>query len=210
MVQLSPALADRLPAELSGGQKQRVNLARALGAQPSVLICDEVTSALDTVVGAAVLDLLAELRRSLGIAMVFISHDLNTVRAIADEVMVMYAGRPVESGGRAVDARGPVHPYSELLAASVPELRLGWLDGLATRATGDAAITGPALLGMETCTFASRCGVAVPGLCDTIPTPKLVLRRGANIRCCRSEAELASLQGVQRAATTFQPMENTT
>ena len=207
MVHLSPGLADRLPAELSGGQKQRVNLARALGAEPSVLICDEVTSALDTVVAAAVLDLLAELRRRLGIAMVFISHDLNTVRAIADEVMVMYAGRPVEFGGRAVDPRGPVHPYTELLASSVPELRLGWLDGLAPR--GAPGITGPALLGLESCTFVSRCDVAMPGVCDTIPTPKLLLGRGATLRCCRTEADLISLQGAPHARSTLETIEDT-
>ena len=198
MVRLSPALADRRPGELSGGQKQRVNLARALGAEPSVLICDEVTSALDTVVGAAVLDLLAELRRTLGIAMVFISHDLNTVRAIADEVMVMYAGRPVETGGRAVDPRGPVHPYSELLAASVPEMRIGWLDGLAPRTA--AAVTGPVLLGLQSCTFVSRCDVAMAGICDTVPTPKLLLSRGATIRCCRTEQDLVALQAAPSQA----------
>ena len=120
------------PRDLSGGQKQRVNLARALAAEPALLICDEVTSALDTVVGAAVLDLLAELRRELGVAMVFISHDLATVRAIADEVMVMYAGRAVRNGRRRARwRRRRAHPYADLLAASVPELRPGWLDGLA-------------------------------------------------------------------------------
>ena len=89
-----------------------------------------MTSALDTVVGAAVLDLLAELRRALGMAMVFISHDLGTVRSIADEVMVMYAGRAIQVGPGAMLGAGPLHPYTALLAASVPELRTGWLDGL--------------------------------------------------------------------------------
>ena len=192
MVRLPASLASRLPAELSGGQKQRVNLARALAADPAVLICDEVTSALDTVVGAAVLDLLAELRRTLGIAMVFISHDLNTVRAVADEVMVMYAGRPVESGGRPVDARGPVHPYSALLAASVPELRIGWLDGLRQREAAEPG--GVPLQLLETCAFYARCDVRIPGTCDTVPTPVRHMARGAEIRCCHPEANLLALQ----------------
>jgi peptide/nickel transport system ATP-binding protein len=192
MVRLPAGLAGRRPAELSGGQKQRVNLARALAADPAVLICDEVTSALDTVVGAAVLDLLAELRRTLGIAMVFISHDLNTVRSIADEVMVMYAGRPVESGGRRGQG-GPVHPYAELLAASVPELRTGWLDGLHKRPAGEVSSAARSAA-IDTCAFYERCDVRIPGTCDTVATPFQSLSRGATIRCCRTEAELVTLQ----------------
>jgi peptide/nickel transport system ATP-binding protein len=91
-VKLPAAITQRYPGELSGGQKQRLNLARALAAEPAVILCDEVTSALDTVVGAAVLDLLAELQRDLGIAYMFISHDLSTVRAICDEIMILYSG----------------------------------------------------------------------------------------------------------------------
>ena len=117
-----------------------------------MIICDEVTSALDTVVGAAILDLLAELRRTLGVAIMFISHDLYTVRAIADEVMIMYAGRPVETGPR----RGgrPAHPYTDLLLRSVPELRPGWLDGLPA---APGAGTPAAARRATTCAFFSRC-----------------------------------------------------
>src|SRR5437762_13491583 len=95
LVQLPVSTGTRLPGGLSGGQKQRVNLARALAAEPDLILCDEVTSALDTVVAAAILDLMAELRRELGVSYMFISHDLNTVRAVCDDIVVLYAGRKV-------------------------------------------------------------------------------------------------------------------
>jgi len=128
LVKLPATVAGRLPGGLSGGQKQRVNLARALAADPDLILCDEVTSALDTVVGAAVLDLIAELRRELGVSYLFISHDLHTVRAVCDEIVVMQHGRMLTQVARADYDRGPHHPYYELLARSVPELRCGWLD----------------------------------------------------------------------------------
>ena len=120
----------RLPGELSGGQKQRVNLARALAAEPDVILCDEVTSALDTVVAAAVLDLLGELQRELGLSYVFISHDLSTIEAICDQVMVMYHGEKVEEMPTSRMKAGAEHPYSRLLISSVPQLDTGWLDSL--------------------------------------------------------------------------------
>lgn len=128
LVRLPHSVAQRLPGGLSGGQKQRVNLARALAADPDLILCDEVTSALDTVVGAAVLDLMADLRRELGVSYLFISHDLHTVRAVCDEIIVMQHGRKLDQVARADFDRGPHHPYYELLAASVPELRQGWLE----------------------------------------------------------------------------------
>jgi peptide/nickel transport system ATP-binding protein len=128
LVKLPRALAGRLPGGLSGGQKQRVNLARALAAEPDLILCDEVTSALDTVVAAAVLDLIAELRRELGVSYLFISHDLHTVRAVCDEIVVMQHGRKLAQVARADYDRGPHHPYYEQLARAVPELRRGWLD----------------------------------------------------------------------------------
>jgi peptide/nickel transport system ATP-binding protein len=130
LVKLPRTLADRLPGGLSGGQKQRVNLARALAAEPDLILCDEVTSALDTVVGAAVLDLIAELRRELGVSYLFISHDLHTVRAVCDEIVVMRNGRKLAQVARADYDRGRHHPYYEQLARAVPELRRGWLDEL--------------------------------------------------------------------------------
>lgn len=128
LVKLPAALATRLPGGLSGGQKQRVNLARALAAEPELILCDEVTSALDPVVAAAVLELIAELRRELGTSYLFISHDLHAVHAVCDALLVMRHGRVLTRIERADYQRGGQHPYYEQLARSVPELRCGWLD----------------------------------------------------------------------------------
>lgn len=130
LVHLPKAVKHRHPAELSGGQKQRINLARALAAEPKLILCDEITSALDTVVAAAILALLDELQKQLSLSYVFISHDLSTVRAICDEVAVMYGGEKIEQMPVAQIGRPTGHPYSQLLFASVPKLDPGWLDGL--------------------------------------------------------------------------------
>jgi peptide/nickel transport system ATP-binding protein len=130
MVRLPRALKHRRPSELSGGQKQRVNFARALAAEPKLILCDEVTSALDTVVAAAVIDLLKELQRELSLSYVFISHDLSVVEAICDEVAVMYAGEKIEQLPPSAMGSSASHPYSQLLFSSVPQLDPTWLDGL--------------------------------------------------------------------------------
>jgi len=128
MVKLPASLARSRPGDLSGGQKQRVNLARALGAEPELIICDEVTSALDTVVGAAILDLLVELRRELQVSYIFISHDISTVRTTCDDITVLYKGRKVDACERGALLTAPRHPYTDMLVDSVPELRPGWLE----------------------------------------------------------------------------------
>lgn len=130
MVRLPKALRYRHPAELSGGQKQRINFARALAANPKLIICDEITSALDTVVAAAIIELLKELQRELDLSYIFISHDLSVVEAICDEIMVMYRGEKVEHLTRD-NIASPTHPYSKLLFSSVPKLDPKWLDNLA-------------------------------------------------------------------------------
>jgi len=121
---------DRLPSELSGGQKQRIGIARALAAEPKFIICDEVTSALDQLVAEGILKLLANLQDTLKLSYMFITHDLATVRAIADEVVVMKDGRVVEQGEKAEMFSPPHHAYTDLLLSSVPEMDPDWLSNL--------------------------------------------------------------------------------
>lgn len=121
---------DRLPSELSGGQKQRVGIARALAAEPKFIICDEVTSALDQLVAEGILKLLAQLQDELKLSYMFITHDLATVRAIADDVVVMKDGRVIEQGPKANMFTPPHHPYTDLLLSSVPEMDPDWLSNL--------------------------------------------------------------------------------
>jgi peptide/nickel transport system ATP-binding protein len=194
LVRLPAHLAERYPSELSGGQKQRVNLARALAAEPALILCDEVTSALDTVIGAAILDLMAELRRELGVAYMFISHDLSIIRAICDEVMVLYAGWRVELGSRAAMAGRPLHPYSELLIASVPELRRGWLDEVGRAEIASAGIAPAWATDPPGCSFFDRCAARIEGVCDLGRPPVRRLSKGADILCHRTEEELCELQ----------------
>ncbi|MBI1774150.1 MAG: ABC transporter ATP-binding protein [Proteobacteria bacterium] len=128
-IELDPVeYGQRFPDELSGGQRQRVCIARALAAAPRLLICDEATSALDQLVAGEILKLLDRLQRERSLAYLFITHDLSTVRAIADEVVVMRRGRVVDAGSRARILAPPYHPYTELLLSSVPEMDPSWLD----------------------------------------------------------------------------------
>ncbi|ETX27902.1 ABC transporter ATP-binding protein [Roseivivax isoporae] len=135
---------DRLPSELSGGQKQRVGIARALAAEPRFIICDEVTSALDQLVAEGILKLLARLQDERKLSYMFITHDLATVRAIADEVVVMKDGEVVEQGDKRQMFTPPHHPYTDLLLSSVPEMDPDWLTTLLEERgrenLGDAAI----------------------------------------------------------------------
>ena len=121
---------DRFPGELSGGQKQWICIARALAADPTFIICDEVTSALDQLVAEGILKLLDRLQRELNLAYMFITHDLATVRAIADDVIVMLQGRIVEQGPKTEIFAPPYHEYTELLLSSVPEMDPDWMDNV--------------------------------------------------------------------------------
>ncbi len=131
LIELEPDLyIDRYPDELSGGQKQRVSIARALAAEPEFIICDEVTSALDQLVAEGILRLLDRLQREFNLAYMFITHDLATVKAIADNVVVMLQGEIVEQGPKTDVFSPPHHEYTELLLSSVPEMDPDWLNEL--------------------------------------------------------------------------------
>lgn len=133
-IEMGEGFIDRYPAELSGGQKQRVCIARALAAKPKLIICDEVTSALDPLVADGILKLLLNLQKREDVAYLFITHDLATVRAIADSIAVMLQGKVVRYGPKSEVLRPPFDDYTDLLLSSVPEMKLGWLENvLATR-----------------------------------------------------------------------------
>ena len=144
LIELDPAkFYNRYPPELSGGQKQRVGIARALAADTKFIICDEVTSALDQLVAEGILKLLDRLQQEFNLAYMFITHDLATVRSIADEVVVMQKGKVVEQGPKDEMFTPPHHPYTDLLLSSVPEMDPNWLttllDERGTDAIGEAA-----------------------------------------------------------------------
>jgi peptide/nickel transport system ATP-binding protein len=127
-IELGKRFVDRYPAELSGGQKQRVCIARALAAKPKLIICDEVTSALDPLVANGILRLLLELQAEENVAYLFITHDLATVKSIADSIAVMYRGEVVRYGAKSVVINPPFDAYTDLLLSSVPEMEVGWLE----------------------------------------------------------------------------------
>lgn len=127
-IELGDGFQDRYPAELSGGQKQRVCIARALAAKPKLIICDEVTSALDPLVADGILKLLLKLQKTEDVSYLFITHDLATVKAIADSIAVMFQGEVVRYGPKSEVLSPPFDDYTDLLLSSVPEMKLGWLE----------------------------------------------------------------------------------
>ncbi len=139
-IELPADYIDRYPTELSGGEKQRICIARALAAQPDLIICDEITSALDQLVAEEILKLLLSLQQRLGISYLFITHDLATVKAIADDIVVMLDGRIVEMGPKKEILAPPHHEYTDLLLSSVPKMDPDWLERLLIK-RGDVEIS---------------------------------------------------------------------
>lgn len=177
MVGVDPRRVKSYPHELSGGMKQRVVIAMALALNPSVVIADEPTTALDVIVQAQILNLLKRLRSKLGLSMIFISHDLSLIAEIADRVAVMYAGQVVEQGPSGELYREPKHPYTRGLLESIPRLKGGlrkptWIEG------APPDLVKPP----EGCRFAPRCSYRT-SVCEREEPPLASVAPGYYVKC---------------------------
>ncbi|UPY35657.1 ABC transporter ATP-binding protein [Sediminicoccus sp. KRV36] len=191
LVRLPPSYRSRYPHQMSGGEKQRIGIARALASQPDFLVCDEAVSALDVSVQAAVLNLLTDLRDALGVAYLFISHDIGVVAHIADRIAVMYRGGIVEEGPAAQVLAPPYHPYTEALLSAVPVV------GAHGRAAGRIRLKGDVSTaqGSAGCRFAHRCPRHIGAICDTEVPPIREFGAAHRIACHLPAGELAAMPG---------------
>ena len=180
-VGMPPAYAQRFPHELSGGQLQRAAIARALVTQPELIVCDEAVSALDKSIQAQVLNLLVELQQDLGMAYLFISHDLSVVEHLSDRVLVMYLGRVVEEASSADLWSRPRHPYTEALLSAAPKSGRERI-----MLTGDppSPVNPP-----SGCSFRTRCPVALELCAEARPT--LAAAIGTHVVACVNEQRTA-------------------
>jgi peptide/nickel transport system ATP-binding protein len=187
-VRLGGHYLDRLPSQLSGGEKQRVAIARAFAADPDLVLCDEVTSALDVSVQAAVLDLLNELKEKQGTTYIFVSHDLAVVKALSDRVAVLYQGRLCEIGSSKQVYASPSHPYTEVLLGAVLEPDP---DIAPTLSAADVVELSPPVRG---CPFQRRCPRKIGSICDSETPPWHSSDSGHAIRCHHQIDDLAAAQ----------------
>ena len=192
MVRLAPSLMRVRPARLSGGQKQRVAIARAFAAAPDILVADEPVSALDVSVQAAIVNLLLQIQKTKDTTIVFISHDLALVRHLADQVIVMYLGKVMESGPVAALFAPPFHPYTEALLSAVP-VPDPTAEQRHVRLSGEtpSPINVP-----KGCRFASRCPRKLGPICDEVPPPERKGEGGHMILCHIPLDELAAVEPI--------------
>jgi oligopeptide/dipeptide ABC transporter ATP-binding protein len=177
-VNLPAALTARYPGQLSGGQRQRVSIARALAVSPEIIVCDEAVAALDVSIRAQVLNLLKDIQADAGVSYLFISHDLSTLRFMADRIAIMYVGRLVEYGTSREVFSQPAHPYTQALMAAVPDMANL---GRSRRAglTGEPPNPASPPPG---CPFHPRCPAAID-LCTTV-RPELRRKAGGQLAAC--------------------------
>lgn len=181
LVGLPDSVADAVPGQLSGGQRQRVAIARALALRPTLLVADEPTSALDVSVRAQILNLLIDLRERLGLAMVFVSHDIQTVRKMSDRIITMYLGRIVEEAPATAVPAGTYHPYMRALFSATPSLR---------HAVEPIVLSGPvpsATNPPSGCNFRTRCWKATDECAEELP-PLVTAGSGHTYRCIHPES----------------------
>jgi oligopeptide/dipeptide ABC transporter ATP-binding protein len=181
-VGLDPSHGDRLPHEFSGGQRQRIAIARALATKPDFIVADEPVSALDVSVQAQIVTLLAELRSSFGLALLFISHDLHVVRHLCERVVVMYLGRVVEEGDASEIFRAPAHPYTRALTAATPSIRSR---GRFREAVLSGELPNPAAP-PSGCVFRTRCPHAIAACADSVPALRQIAP-GRQVACLRDD-----------------------
>ncbi|MBY0337726.1 MAG: ATP-binding cassette domain-containing protein [Acetobacteraceae bacterium] len=190
LVRLTPAYRARYPHQMSGGEKQRIGIARALASRPDLLVCDEAVSALDVSVQAAVLNLLADLRDSLGVAYLFISHDIGVVSHIADRIAVMYRGAVVEEGSATEVLAPPYHPYTQALLSAVPLVGSRGRAAGRLRLKGDVSSAAPA----GGCRFAHRCPLKLGAICEREAPPEREAAPGHRIACHIPLEELRAMR----------------
>jgi peptide/nickel transport system ATP-binding protein len=194
MVRLPVTYRERYPHQLSGGEKQRVGIARALATSPDFLVCDEAVSALDVSVQAVILNLLSDLRDELGIAYLFITHDIGVVAHISDNVAVMYRGAVLEEGPVTSLLHPPYHPYTEALLSAVPMVGKRSGEARRVRLVGDP---GGAVRSAG-CRFASRCPRKLGTICETVPPPRREAGPRHRIACHIPLSDLSSVSLLQQ------------
>lgn len=188
---------DAYPFNLSGGMRQRAMIAMALSCNPTLLIADEPTTALDVTTQAQILELMAELQREFGMAMMLITHNLGVVAQMAEEIIVMYLGKIVERADTATLFSSPKHPYTQELLKSIPQLRRQRQTDRLTAITGTVP---PPFIRPPGCPFHPRCPQAMPGVCDVVEPPQIALDDERTVRCLLYDDEtMASINGRRTA-----------